>query len=108
RRIAVGPDGEYAGALWVASEHAREAIDAVAAAPAAADHMLATRWQDAERIVHGDIARHAATTADERAGARAMLLRLNIKTEDNPVTRHVYRPLSKPLTRLLLHTPITP
>lgn len=108
RRIAVGPDGTYAGALWVSGEHARAVIDAIAAAPASADRELASRWQDAERIVHGDIAAHPATTPAEREGARDMLLRLNIKKEDNPVTKHVYRPLSRPLTRLLVHTPITP
>ena len=108
RRIAVGPDGEYAGALWAGGEHATRVVAAIAEAPNTADRELAKSWTDAERIVHGDIARHAATTPAERAGATEMLLRLNIKAEDNPVTRHIYRPLSRPLTRLLLHTPITP
>src|SRR5262245_6473378 len=31
RRIAVGPDGEYAGALWVPSEHAKATVDAILA-----------------------------------------------------------------------------
>jgi len=104
RRIAIGPDGEYAGALWIRGAEAARLVDAIVADDAA----VAASWTDAERIVHGDIARHPATTPEERAGAREMLLRLNIKTEDNPVTRHIYRPLSRPLTRLLLHTPITP
>jgi phosphatidylglycerophosphate synthase len=107
RRIAVGPDGAYAGAFWLASDHARAAVDALVAAPAGDRELVAT-WRDAESIAHGAIARHPATNPEERAGARELLLRLNIKAEDNPVTRHVYRPLSRPLTRLLLHTPITP
>jgi phosphatidylglycerophosphate synthase len=37
-----------------------------------------------------------------------MLLSLLVKaTEDSPVSKYVYRPLSRPLTVLLLHTPIT-
>jgi phosphatidylglycerophosphate synthase len=108
RRVAIGPDGAYAGALWVSGDHADTVATAIAAAPQTADVELARSWTDAEAITHGEIARHPATTAEERAGATEMLLRLNIKAEDNPVTRHVYRPLSRPLTRLLLHTPVTP
>ncbi|HEY5944495.1 MAG TPA: CDP-alcohol phosphatidyltransferase family protein [Kofleriaceae bacterium] len=107
RRIAVGPDGSYAGAFWVRGDHADDVVDTIAKSPHADRELVAT-WQDAEKIEHGDIACHAAETAEQRTGAREMLLRLNIKTEDNPVTRHIYRPLSRPLTRLLLHTPITP
>jgi phosphatidylglycerophosphate synthase len=107
-RIAVGPDGAYAGALWVAAAGAREAITAIAAAPATGDRELAQRWTTAERHVHGDIARHVATTAVERAGATRMLLRLIVKREDSAVTNYIYRPLSRPLTRLLLHTRVTP
>ena len=107
RRVAVGPGGAYAGAFWVRPEHARDVIAALAAAPHD-DAALVATWSGAERIEHGDIACHAATTKTERAGAIEMLLRLNIKTEDNPVTRHIYRPLSRPLTRVLVHTPFTP
>ncbi|HWU91615.1 MAG TPA: CDP-alcohol phosphatidyltransferase family protein, partial [Kofleriaceae bacterium] len=108
RRIAVGPDGAPAGALWASAAVAPEVLAAIAAAPATADVELASRWQDAERIAHGEIARHPAATAAERAGATRLLLRLNYKKEDNPVTRYCYRPLSGPLTRVLLHTPLTP
>jgi len=107
RRIAVGPDGSYAGAFWVAPEHARDVVAALATTPSG-DRELVASWAAAERIEHGDIARHAATTPAERAGATQMLLRLNIKAQDNPVTKHVYRPLSRPMTRLLVHLPITP
>jgi phosphatidylglycerophosphate synthase len=108
RRVAVGPDGSFGGALWVSAAHVDQVLDAIRASSQTADADLAAAWPDAERIVHGDIARHPATTRDERAGAREMLLRLNIKAEDNPVTRHIYRPLSRPLTRVLLYTPFTP
>jgi phosphatidylglycerophosphate synthase len=114
RRIAVGPNGYaggpdgYAGALWARGAAAAEAVAAIAAAPATADLELARRWSDAEAIPHGDIARHPATTRAERAGAARMLMQLLVKkTEDSPVSKYVYRPLSRPLTRLLLHTPIT-
>lgn len=108
RRLAVGPDGAFAGAVWASGDAAAEAAAAVAASPATADRDLAARWTDAARVPHGDIARHAATTPAERAGAAFLLQRLNIKLEDNPVTKHCYRPLSRPLTRLLLPLPVTP
>jgi phosphatidylglycerophosphate synthase len=108
RRLAVGPDGAYAGALWATGDAAREAIDAIAADPAAGDAALAARWADAERIPHGEIARHPATTPAERRGAARLLLRLIVKPEDSPISKYVYRPISRPLTRLLVHTPITP
>ncbi len=99
RRIAVSETGAYAGALYVAGD----ASDVIAAIAAGTEPTI-----DGERIVHGDIAVHPATTPAERAGATQMLLRLNIKKEDNPVTKHCYRPLSRPLTRLLVWTPFTP
>ncbi len=106
RRVAVGPDGGHAGALWARGDAAREAIAALAAVPD--DAALARSWRDAEAIPHGPIARHPATTRAERAAAEQMLLQLLVKAEDGPVTRHVYRPVSRPLTRLLVRTPITP
>jgi hypothetical protein len=48
------------------------------------------------------------TTPAEKRAAQKLLLRILIKpTEDSPVSKYIYRPLSKPLTVLLLHTPIT-
>ncbi|HVV86793.1 MAG TPA: hypothetical protein VHE35_27230, partial [Kofleriaceae bacterium] len=47
RRLAVGPDGAYAGALWAEGAAADEAIAAIVsagAAPGAADRELADRW----------------------------------------------------------------
>jgi hypothetical protein len=37
-----------------------------------------------------------------------MLYRILIKPQDNAITRYLYRPISFPLTRLLVWTPITP
>ena len=110
RRIAIGPDGAYAGALWVDSALAHEVIAAIATSPAAGDTEIAARWAgDAQPIAHGEIARHPATTPSERIAARALLERLNVKTEeDSPVSKYIYRPLSKPLTRILLRTPLSP
>ncbi len=108
RRIAVGPEGSYAGALWIDGDVAAEVVAAIAAAPETADLELARRLADAEHHPHGDIARHPATTPAERAAGTRMLLRLIVKSEDSPVTKYIYRPLSRPITRLLLHTPITP
>ncbi len=108
RRIAVGPGGEYAGALWADAAHAASVIAAITVSPETAEQNLVAGWPSATRVRHGDIARHAATTPDEQRGAERMLLQLLIKpAEDSPVSKYVYRPLSRPLTRALLHTPIT-
>ena len=105
RRIATGPSGAPAGAVYAGDTDAA-AVVAALGAPGATVASIA--WADAEAIVHGDIAVHPATTPAERTAAGHMLQRLNIKTEDNPVTKHCYRPLSRPLTQLLIHTPFTP
>ena len=107
-RLAVGPDGAYAGALWADAAHAPAVVAAITANPTEGDADVARGWTAAERIPHGDIARHAVTTPGERKAATKLLLRILVKaTEDSPVSRYIYRPLSRPLTQLLLHTPIT-
>lgn len=110
RRVAVGPDGAYAGALWARGGAVDEVVAALASDPAEGDRDVAARWRDAgaTRVPHGDIARHAATTPAERAGAERMLLRLIDKAEDGPVTKYIYRPVSRPISRLLVRTPVTP
>jgi phosphatidylglycerophosphate synthase len=109
RRVAVDPDGAHAGALLAAGDaDVDDVIAAIAAAPATADRDLAARWTDAARIPHGAIARHPATTPAERRAARELLFGLIVKGEDGPVTRWFYRPVSRVLTRALVHTPITP
>jgi len=110
RRIAVGPDGAYAGALFADGDAAASAIAALAVNPDG-DAELVAAWNEAgdvARIAHGDIAVHPATTAAERKGATRMLLRILVKPdEDSPVSKYVYRPMSRPITRLLVGTPIS-
>ena len=109
RRIAVGPDGDYAGALYTTGD-AKDVIAVLSADPKTGDQALARAWSpDAMRIEHGAIARHSATTKPERKAARKYLLRVLAKpAEDSPISTYIYRPLSKPMTQLLLPTPITP
>lgn len=98
---AVGADGSDGGA-WLASGSAADAV--VAAVVGGANEPPA----DATPIEHGDIARHAIGTKAERTAAQRMLYRILIKPQDNAITRYLYRPISFPLTRLLVWTPITP
>jgi hypothetical protein len=102
--IAVGPDGGYAGALIVRGAAAGEVIAALARGTA--DDALATAAP--HRVAHGAIARHPIATADDRRAAHHLLYQILIKPQDNAVTRYLYRPVSFPLTRLLVWTPITP
>ena len=107
RRIAVGRDGAYGGALYAARD-ASDVIAALVADPAGGDREIARAWTDAQSIEHGEIACHPATTPIERRAAKKLLLRILVKqTEDSPISKYIYRPLSRPLTQLLLHTPIT-
>jgi phosphatidylglycerophosphate synthase len=109
RRIAVGPDAAYAGALWADGDAARQVIAALTASPSNGDREVLGAWTDAERFEHGKIARHPVTTPAERKAATKLLLQILVKVdEDSPVSKYIYRPLSRPLTQLLLHTPITP
>lgn len=109
RRIAVGPDGAYAGALWADGDAAGQVIAALVASPATGDREVLAAWTEAERFTHGPIARHPVTTPAERKGATKLLLQILVKVdEDSPISKYIYRPLSRPLTQLLLHTPVTP
>ena len=109
RRLAVGPDGTYAGALWATGDAARQVIAALVGSAANGDREVLAAWTDAERFPHGPIARHSVTTPAERKAATKLLLQILVKVdEDSPVSKYIYRPLSRPLTQLLLHTPVTP
>jgi len=108
RRIAVDADGALAGALWASGASARELVEALVADPERAEAALSQRWADAERIAHGEVARHPAATARDRRGAARMLLRTLAKSEDSGLARWIYRPISRPLTLLLARTPVTP
>lgn len=102
--IALGGDGGYAGALIASGK----AGAAVAAALARGDSDAAIAGGATARILHGAIARHPIATAHELRAAHRMLYQILTKPQDNAITRYLYRPISFPLTRLLVWTPITP
>jgi len=104
--LAVGADGAYAGAFVATGAAAVRAIAELAAG--ASDEAIAAGFADAARVPHGDLARAPIGTPDERGAAHRMLYRILVKPQDNAITRYVYRPISFPLTRLLVWTPITP
>jgi len=105
--IAVDPvDGAYGGAMQACGAAASTLVAALAAGED--DRALAARVEVAAHVAHGPIARHPTTTADQRRAAARMLYRIVHKPQDNAVTRWLYRPLSFPLTRLLVHTSVTP
>ncbi len=101
--IAVGPDDDFAGAYLVVADHARAATAAIAKGDDTVSFVA-----DPARVPHGAIARHAIATPAERAAAHKLLYRILIKPQDNAITRYLYRPVSFPLTRFLVWTPITP
>ena len=103
--IAVGPDGAYAGAYLAAGAAAQHAIAAIAKGENAAAFVGAA---DATRVPHGAIARHAIATPEDRRGAHELLYRLMVKPQDNAISRYVFRPVARRLSKLLVHTPITP
>ncbi len=103
RGVAVTPEGAFAGA----------ALAGPGAAPAllAAPLETAKEWLsrgDADKVEHGTMARHAAATRLERTAAARWLEQIVHKEQDGPITRWLYRPVSLPLSRLLVRTPITP
>jgi hypothetical protein len=102
--IAVDPDDGYAGALLATGAAAAQVI----AALVRGDSDTAIAATATARIAHGDVARHSIATPDERRAAHRMLYRILVKPQDNAVTRVLYRPVSRPLTRMLVWTPITP
>ncbi len=107
RALAVTPTGEYAGALLAGESAAAETL----AALTLDDRELARAWADRDdvtRVEHGEVARHPVTDESERRRAGKYLRQIIFKSQDGPVTRWLYRPVSVPITRLLLHTPITP
>lgn len=110
-RIAVGPDGDYAGAIWVPPADVAEAAAALAADPETGDATLAKKWRasgHATEHVHGPIARHRAVTAEERRAATKMLFQMIYKSQDGPLSKILFRPIAYPITRFFLPTPVTP
>jgi hypothetical protein len=101
--VAVGDDDRYAGAFVATGAAAARAIEALAAGDEQA--VIAG---EVIRVRHGEIARHPLATVEDRAAAHRLLYRILVKPQDNAITRWLYRPVSLPLTRLLVWTPITP
>ena len=59
-------------------------------------------------VEHGAVARAPVRNSDEQRAARKLIFTILVKPQDNAITRVLYRPISMPLTRLLVGTPITP
>jgi len=113
--IAVAPEqpaatdvapGAYAGAFVVGGATATRAIDALAAGDS--DVAFAATITNASPVAHGPIARHPVRDRGEQRAAARLLYRIVHKPQDNAITRYLYRPVSFPLTKLFLQTPITP
>ena len=94
----------YSGAFVATGALAKSSLDALAAGEA--DAAIAARAT--QTVGHGDIARAPIATPAERRAAHELLYRILVKPQDNAITRYLYRPVSFPLTRLLVWTPITP
>ena len=62
----------------------------------------------ATKVPHGPVARAPIASREQRRAAHRLLYRILIKPQDNAITRYLYRPVSFPLTRALVWTPITP
>jgi len=103
---AVGPVGDltvYAGAFAATGAATKSSLDALAAGTPDTEVVAG-----ATPVRHGDIACASIATPAERRAAHRLLYKILIKPQDNAITRHLYRPVSFPLTRLLVWTPITP
>jgi phosphatidylglycerophosphate synthase len=102
------PAGGYAGAFAVDGAAADAALAALTAGED--DRAIAGRLLSAGATAacHGAIARHPVRDATEARAAARMLEQILVKPQDNAITRHLYRPVSLPLTRLLARTPVTP
>jgi hypothetical protein len=104
--VSVDRDGAYAGAFIAVGAAAAQALAALARGEG--DVEVAAHLPEAVRVPHGEIARAPIATPEERRAAHRLLYRILIKPQDNAITRYAYRPVSFPLTRLLVWTPITP
>ncbi len=98
--------GAYAGAFIATGTAATAVIAALIAGES--DATIVAKFSQPIAIPHGEIARAPIATADERRAAHRLLYRILIKPQDNAITRYLYRPVSFPLTRLLVWTPVTP
>lgn len=115
--LAVVPDaptvqdltvGAYAGA-FVANGNAVDEVITALVMHGADDRAVVASFGDAvQRVPHGEIARAPLGSKDQIRAAHRVLYRILVKPQDNAITRYLYRPVSFPITRLLVWTPITP
>jgi len=98
--------GTYAGAFLVGGGAADDVVAALARGET--DVAIVAKISDARRVPHGAIARAPIANAQQQRAAHRLLYRILVKPQDNAITRYLYRPVSMPLTRLLVWTPITP
>lgn len=101
--ISVGANG-YAGALLATGA----AADSVVARLAAGESDSAIAEAAELRVEHGAVACHPIRTREDRRAAHVLLYSILIKPQDNALTRYVYRPVSLPLTKLLVWTRVSP
>lgn len=98
--------GAYAGALVASGAAATAIVDALARGED--DAAIVARLGEPRRVPHGEVARAPIATREQLRTAHRVLYRILVKPQDNVITRYLYRPVSFPLTRLLVWTPITP
>ncbi len=109
-RYAVDPargDAD-AGALVVEGDRAGAVIDALIADFATGEVVARAAWADATAVA---VARRARFPVPDQAAVKAATAwqwELVDKALDAPITRYFYRALARPLTRLFLHTPLSP
>ncbi|MEO8699653.1 MAG: CDP-alcohol phosphatidyltransferase family protein [Kofleriaceae bacterium] len=101
--IAIGPDGDYAGAAIATGDAAPRVLEALVRGD---DDAAIAATADA-KIPHGPIARHALETPADRRAAHQLLYQILVKPQDNAITRYLFRPISSRLSRLLIRLPIT-
>jgi phosphatidylglycerophosphate synthase len=99
--------GAYAGAFVAAGAAAERGLELLASG-ITDDVTIAAAFPGATRVVHGDVARAPLGTREQNRAAHRLLYRILIKPQDNAITRYLFRPVSLPLTRMLVWTPITP
>jgi phosphatidylglycerophosphate synthase len=96
--------GPYAGAFLALGDEAVTSVEAIARGTS--DREIATHFTT--KIPQGPIARAPVATPEQRRAAHKLLYKILVKPQDNAITRYLYRPVSFPLTRLLVWTPVTP
>jgi phosphatidylglycerophosphate synthase len=109
-RMAVDParGGESAGAWVLDADHADAGLDAVARSLADGVGVAVGLSDVCQRIDVDRRARFPLRAPGDLAAAIRWQYELVNKPLDAPICRYFYRPLARPLTILLLRTPLTP